>query len=122
MEPVSVKTVVCPACESEVPADADRCAKCGVLLSAGPAGAARRSVRRSLREDVVDNPWAVLGVLFVAAGVLGLPVLWRSRAFSTVSKLLLSAAVSVYSTLILLALGWILWRTIHLVSPLFAAA
>ena len=46
-----------------------------------------RLLRGKLRE-VADNPWLVLGMLFFVTLFLGLPVLWVSRGFSPLSKIL----------------------------------
>jgi hypothetical protein len=53
----------------------------------------------------IDNPWAMLGMLFFVTAALGLPFLWMSRGFSTASKALLSIVVIAYTVLIL----WLFW-------------
>ncbi len=120
MDPVSVGTVVCPQCYGDVGAGEERCPHCNAVISGEGTSLNIARAGRSLRENVVDNPWGVLGVLFLTAGILGLPVLWRSKAFSHASKLLLSVVVVGYSTAILAFLAWFLWKTFRFVSPLFA--
>ena len=60
-----------------------------------PAGAARWT----------ENPWVVLILLFFVLGPLGLPMLWRSRRFSLLWELLLTALMTVI-TVFLLAMIW----------------
>jgi hypothetical protein len=54
---------------------------------------------------LADNPWAVLALLFLATGALGIPLIWLSRAFSKPLKILLTVLVTVYTALIL----WLFW-------------
>ena len=70
--------------------------------SAGEQTASRTSP--SIRK-LVDNPWVLLGLLFFVTAALGIPVLWVSRAFSTLAKILLTIVVSVYTILIF----WLFW-------------
>jgi hypothetical protein len=50
--------------------------------------------------EMVDNPWIVLGLLFFVMAALGLPLLWASRAFSGLSKSVLTIVVLLYTALI----------------------
>lgn len=55
--------------------------------------------------EVIDNPWVVLILLFFVMAILGLPVLWKSRGFSTLSKIILSVVVTLYTAFIF----WLFW-------------
>lgn len=55
--------------------------------------------------DAVDNPWLILAMLFFVTAALGLPVLWMSRGFSTVWKIVLTVVVLAWTVLIL----WLFW-------------
>lgn len=55
--------------------------------------------------EIIDNPWVVLALLFFVMAILGLPVLWKSRGFSTLSKVVLSVVVTLYTALIF----WFFW-------------
>jgi hypothetical protein len=57
------------------------------------------SLRARLRE-VADHPWLVLGMLFFVTLFLGLPILWWSRGFSPVSKVLWTVAVLLWTALV----------------------
>lgn len=50
--------------------------------------------------DLIDNPWVVLVLLFFVMAILGLPVLWKSRGFSIMSKIGLSIVVTLYTALL----------------------
>jgi hypothetical protein len=47
------------------------------------------------------RPWAVLVLLFLVLGPVGLPLLWRSPSFSRNWKIVLSAAMAVYTVLLI---------------------
>lgn len=64
----------------------------------GPTDAARET-------SLADNRWAVLALVFLAAGALGIPLIWLSRAFSRPVKILLTILVTVYTALML----WLVW-------------
>lgn len=57
----------------------------------------------------IDDPWILLGTLFFVTAALGLPLLWMSRAFSTRGKVLWTVAVLVWTALILLLFGLLMW-------------
>ncbi len=59
------------------------------------------TARKTLRE-LADNSWLVLGMLFFVTLFLGLPVLWVSRGFSPISKL-------VWTLLVLVWTGVVFW-------------
>jgi hypothetical protein len=68
-----------------------------------PTGPARPRAQ-SLR-DIVDNPWLLLATLFFVTLFLGLPLLWISRGFSPVWKVVLTIAVLAWTALVL----WVFW-------------
>jgi len=47
------------------------------------------------------RPWAVLLLLFVVLGPLGLPLLWRSGSFTRPWKIVLTIATVIYTVLLL---------------------
>lgn len=59
--------------------------------------------------NAVDNPWLVLALLFLVMAILGLPILWMSRAFSTPMKVLLSVIVTLYTVALIGCTGAVLW-------------
>jgi hypothetical protein len=64
--------------------------------------------RGPLRE-AIDNPWAVLALLFLVTGFLGIPVLWMSRGFTTTMKVVLSIVVTAYTLLLIGCTIGVLW-------------
>jgi hypothetical protein len=68
----------------------------------GPSPDARRAASSA------DNPWVVLACLFFAAGALGIPLIWVSRAFSRPVKIALTVAVTLYTALML----WLVWLVV----------
>ena len=46
------------------------------------------------------RPWSVVFLLFVVLGPFGLPLLWKSPAFSRGTKIALAVAVMAYSALL----------------------
>lgn len=57
-------------------------------------------------QEVADNRLVLLSTLFFVTAVLGLPLLWKSRAFSGVTKVLLTIVVLAY-TAFLFGLLWL---------------
>lgn len=61
----------------------------------------------------LDNPWLMLAMLFFVTLFLGLPFLWISRGFSTLSKLAVTIAVLIWSALVL----WAFWLVMAWAVP-----
>lgn len=83
-----------------------------VKHGAGPPDAGRTT-------SSADNPWVVLACLFLAAGALGIPLIWVSRAFSKPVKVLLTVLVTAYTASML----WLVWLVVvafyrHIVNAL----
>ena len=57
------------------------------------------SLRGKIRE-LADNPWLVLGMLFFVTLFLGLPILWLSRGFSPLSKVLWTVLLLVWNAIV----------------------
>ena len=72
------------------------------LTESPPAAAPLRA--QSWRE-AIDNPWLMVVMLFLVTAALGLPFLWMSRGFSTLSKIFLTIAVLAWTALVF----WLFW-------------
>jgi hypothetical protein len=59
----------------------------------------------SKARELLDNPWLIVGMLFLVTAALGLPLLWLSRGFSRPAKIALTFAVLLYTAL----LFWLVW-------------
>lgn len=108
-EPILTAVIVCPGCGEPVEAAAAVCQKCGAGLIPSPTvvrtGQTANSDGNLLARSVIDNRVQLLLLLFGAALVLGLPLLWYSRAYGIVGKLVITVLVLLW-TLILLWLCW----------------
>jgi hypothetical protein len=73
---------------------------------------------------LIDNPWALVAILFLVTAALGLPFLWMSRAFNVWAKLALSIAVLAWTALVLwvfyLIMAWCIPRIVEGLHALFA--
>ncbi|QDU95410.1 hypothetical protein [Lignipirellula cremea] len=66
-----------------------------------------------------DNAWLILGLLFGVTGALGLPVLWISRKFSPLMKVVWSVVVLAYTALLIGVVCWIVaWTWNRVVDSL----
>jgi hypothetical protein len=70
-----------------------------------PTATTVAETRAQTWRDVVDNPWLMIAMLFLVTAALGLPFLWISRGFSTVSKVVLTILVVAWTVLVL----WLFW-------------
>jgi ribosomal protein L40E len=106
---------VCPRCHAELDATDSYCRHCGASAnsSAGNGKAAAlcvEPVASVVRQPGwSESPWLVLPLMFLVLGPFALPLLWRSRRFNLVWKILLTAvmlAVTVY-------LVWCIWLAVN---------
>lgn len=103
--PLIIASVACAHCGSDVDHGSERCVHCDAPLA--PAKISNGNTRPGHR-PVIDDRWQLMLLLFGAMGVLGIPLLWYSRAFGVLSKLLLSLAVTAW-TAALVAFCWWSW-------------
>jgi hypothetical protein len=60
--------------------------------------------------DMMQNRGAVLAVLFLATGALGLPLLWMNKKFSDRERMFWAIVVTIYTVILIAAVGWVcLW-------------
>ena len=64
-------------------------------------------------QSLADDRWGLLGTLFFVTAVLGLPLLWKSRAFSPWAKWLLSLVVIAYTGLLFWLVGLVMQWSYH---------
>lgn len=107
-DPILLAAVVCPGCGARVEAHATGCSRCGSPI--GPAGHPQSEARQAPGQtttlrSVADNRAYLLLLLFGAALVLGLPLLWYGRAYGIVGKIVVTLLVILW-TAVLLALCW----------------
>ena len=77
-----VPQIVCGKCKAAIDASDNYCRRCGTPTT-GRAGSAAWW----------DSPWLVLVLLFLVLGPFALPMLWRSRRFTPLWKMVLTLMV-----------------------------
>jgi hypothetical protein len=98
-----IPEIVCPRCKTAIDAADNYCRRCGTPTTAGLASSAAWW----------ESPWVVLPMLFVVFGPLALPLLWRSRRFTRLWKLILSIVV-------LGGTVWLIWYVWNLTNQALA--
>lgn len=92
-----IEKALCYHCYAVVDVGDNFCRRCGAPLgeaAADPRAAAWDRPDRSRRPSRwSESPWTVLPALFLLFGPLALPMLWRSRRFPTVWKIILTTTV-----------------------------
>ncbi len=116
----SSSTVVCPVCGAELDPAADQCSRCGRTIYADTAPRPSDPKTGKSGQSMIDKPWLVLGLLFFATALCGLPLLWKSRGFSRLSKVILSVVVTLYTMVLLWGFWWIMkWAWFRIVNSLY---
>ena len=109
------RPVFCRRCGLEIAAQDRFCRHCGRPVGAaaeviGAEAVAVAPARVGPRYSWYENVWFVLGMLFLVLGPLALPLLWRSRQFSLLWKIVLTLLVGLL-TVFILAQVWYIFNT-----------
>jgi hypothetical protein len=87
-----------------------------------PSQPARSGAPAANLRQLVDNRWLVLGLLFFVTAALGLPILWISRGFRLLGKIVVTIAVLAWTALVLwgfwLVMAWCVPRIVDSVGEL----
>lgn len=117
----AVEKIVCRRCYTVLDSRDNFCRQCGLptrklegwLSETGPRAPAitapGTAPAPSPLAGFVENPWVVLGMLFFVLGPLALPMLWRSRRFNRIWKLVLTILVIVVTVVGL----WLAWHQLN---------
>ena len=62
--------------------------------------------KRSSTDRMIQSRGAVLAVLFLVMGALGIPLLWMNKAFSNAERWFWAVVVTIYTALLI----YIAWR------------
>lgn len=119
LEPALVATVVCPRCGADVAPQLAACPNCHAALQGPSTGSIGTAIVRQTggeeadahvvaeavpvepkRDKWLDSKLFILGMLFGAAMFLGLPWLWKSRAFTRGGKVVVTILVLVETVLV----------------------
>ncbi len=77
----------CSCCQRSLDSNQSYCSDC---VESGPSDSSFAACAQAL-----DNRWLILSSLILVVGAAGLPVLWRSRAFSPMSKVAWSMVIGI---------------------------
>ena len=130
MESRPVDQIVCPSCHASLPAAAEVCPYCKTATRGQTAGRSGSVAARANATDgnaesrpplldrtpLLDRPWVILSLLFFVTAILGLPVLWNSRAFGAPAKIGLSIVVTLYTIALFYGVGLILQMAFHAIK------
>ncbi|WP_068267017.1 hypothetical protein [Rubripirellula obstinata] len=61
---------------------------------------------RPADQSLLQSKTAILAILFLGTGALGIPLLWTNQRFSNKERFLWAAIATLYSLSLLLFLGW----------------
>ncbi len=120
MSDLVIETPVCHECYAVLDATDHYCRQCGMTtahsagLSNGDTGAAsfrgKPACAPSVRQPKwSESPWVVLPLLFLILGPFALPLLWRSRRFTRVWKIILTVIMLGLTAYLL----WCVWFAVH---------
>lgn len=104
-----IGTVICPRCHSELPTGKATCGNCGAPMEAPTIS----SEIVPPQESLVDKRWFVLLIIFGGAMFLGLPLLWKSRAFQWPGKIIVTLLTILYSIVVLWGFTLIMMSSIE---------
>jgi hypothetical protein len=110
----TVIEVICKQCRLPIASDATACLHCGAAtgLTANKSGDLPSTVRKTV--PWYDNRIVVLCLMWAAMGPFALPILWYSRAFSPLSKLLQTIGMAFLTAFI----AWGLWFAWNVTLPM----
>jgi hypothetical protein len=108
-----IETTVCHECYAVLDAGDNYCRRCGANLTglSDDGRAAVRPVMASVveRPKFSESPWVVLPMLFLVFGPLALPLLWRSRRFTRLWKIVLTVIMAVVTVYLI----WSIWYVLN---------
>ena len=106
---LEIEKIVCHQCYMMLDVADNFCRQCGTATENVPNGNLARPAgarpQPGTKPGWSESPWVVLASLFFFIGPLALPMLWRSRRFSTVWKILITVAVVALTAMVL----WSIW-------------
>ena len=106
-DPILVKSV-CARCRAVLDSGDNYCRRCGEPSSEAAIVAGARTASSPAQVAYWERPWVIVTFLFVLLGPFAIPMLWRSRRFTLVSKNILTALVLGETALLLWGLWFIL--------------
>jgi hypothetical protein len=114
MRTSAVAEIICERCGQAVAIDAGKCPHCGAATIMGPAEDAAAESNAPAWTPWYDNRIVVLCLMWAAMGPFALPILWYSRAFSPLSKLVQTVLMAALTAFI----AWGLWYSWTVTLPM----
>lgn len=105
---LTIQQIACHQCDAVLAAQIDVCPHCGARTKIETSQPATKDAPVG-KWDWIHRRRTVLFVLLCATGVLGLPALWLSRAFSVRAKVVWSIVVTAETALLV----WICYRSVQ---------
>jgi hypothetical protein len=109
-----IAEIICERCGQPVAAGLGKCARCGSPTVREPAESPAVVSKSQPATAWYDNRIVVLCLLWAAMGPFALPILWCSRAFSPLSKLVQTALMACLTAFIV----WGLWYSWTVTLPM----
>ena len=94
--------VVCPRCQAEVDAKADRCNFCGADLNGSVEPVIVATI--SENQSITDRPWFIVIVL-LHVGLLGIPY-YLKTGYSLRARLMMCIASIAYTVFAIAVIAW----------------
>ena len=110
MNELLIETTVCHGCYSVIDAGDHYCRHCGTNLLDGNDAAVKPVLASVVQPPrFSESPWVVLPLLFLVLGPLGVPLLWRSRRFTRLWKVVLTVLMAVVTAYLV----WSVWYVLN---------
>ena len=114
---LQIEKIVCPGCYSVLDVEDRFCRHCGIPTREPAGSAVGRPQAVTDRSPAAapwsENRWAVLAMLLLVLGPLGLPMLWRSRQFTPAGKAVLTALVLGVTVVIFMRIWYTVQKTLE---------
>jgi predicted amidophosphoribosyltransferase len=110
---MDILSIICPHCEAELDAAANRCARCGAPTRTSDSSAETDKPRGSLME----RPW-MLAIIILHLGLFGIPLYWKMN-FSKNTRIVLVTTSILYTAFAALVIAWGLrqiWKMIDMLT------
>lgn len=114
MHTSTVAEIICDRCRQAVSVGAASCPYCGAATGIEPADQAATVPSDGPRTPWYDNRIVVLCLMWGPMGPFALPILWFSRAFSPLSKMVQTILMAALTAFI----AWGLWYSWTVTLPM----
>ena len=113
-----IERIVCPRCCAVLDASDNFCRHCGQPTRESAAGRSGQIATTARKSNWAESRAMVFVMLFVVLGPLALPLLWRSREFSLVWKIVLTVVMVALTALILYLIWYVIDKLLEVLGQL----